>query len=88
MNAYIEWFESYQGATTVLEEGYKDLGLGASVVPSSADKIISERGRLNFHLYFDNFFTSRDFITKLRDRGIKATGTVRENSITVQIIKK
>lgn len=84
---YIEWFEPYQGATTVLEERYKDLGLGASVVLTFADKIFSEKGRLPFHLYFDNFFTSWDLLTILRDRGIKATGTVRENRIPVPIIK-
>lgn len=82
---YIEWFEPYQGATTVLYERYKDLGLGASIVLSFADKLILEKGRLPFHFFFDNFFISWDLI--LRNRGIKATGTVRENRIHVPVIR-
>lgn len=84
---YIEWFEPYQGANTILGERYKDLGLGASVVLTFADKFVSEKGRLPFHLYFDNFFTSWDLMIILRDRGIKATGTVRENRIVVPTIR-
>ncbi|XP_030762551.1 piggyBac transposable element-derived protein 3-like [Sitophilus oryzae] len=49
---YIEWFEPYQGSTTKLDERYKDLGLGANVVLTFADKITSEKGRLPFHLFF------------------------------------
>lgn len=84
---YIEWFEPYQGSSTKLEERYKNLGLGASVVLSFADKLMSEKGRLPFHLYFDNFFSSWDLLLVLRDRGIKATGTLRENRLAIPIIK-
>ncbi|KAB0805176.1 hypothetical protein PPYR_02146 [Photinus pyralis] len=84
---YIEWFEPYQGSSTNLDERYKDLGLGTSVVLSFVDKLVSEKGRLPFHLYFDNFFSSWDLLLVLRDRGIKAIRTLRENRITVPVIK-
>lgn len=84
---YIECFEPYQGSSTNLSNRYKDLGLGASVVLTFVDKIITEKGKFPFHFYFDNFFTSWDLLVVLRNRNIKATGTVRENRIPVSIIK-
>nr|XP_023012649.1 piggyBac transposable element-derived protein 3-like [Leptinotarsa decemlineata] len=48
---YIEWFEPYQGSTTNLSERYKNLGLGASVILSFADALVSEKGCLTFHFF-------------------------------------
>lgn len=33
----------------------------------------------NHHYYFDNFFTSYDIILNLKKKGIRATGTIRQN---------
>ena len=35
-------------------------------------------GKPNNILYFDNFFTSYNLLSKLRDMGIRAAGTVRD----------
>lgn len=77
---YIIYFDPYQGASTSLPHKYKELGLGASVVLQYAD-ILASTGFDNFHLFFDNFFTSLSLIKELTLRKIKATGTVRENRI-------
>lgn len=54
---YIVWFTPYQGNSTSLPEEYKNLGLGALVVLSYADKLNEIWPRRRFHLIFDNFFT-------------------------------
>lgn len=77
---YIVYFEPYQGSSTKLPEQYKELGLGASVVLQYAD-ILESTGYQNYHMFFDNFFTSLSLLKELQFRGIKATGTVRENRI-------
>jgi DNA excision repair protein ERCC-6 len=33
----------------------------------------------NHEIFFDNFFTSHDLLKDLKDKGIRATGTVRDN---------
>lgn len=78
---YIEWFEPYQGASTILPEKYKQLGLGASVVLQFADVLESKCPDLRYDLYFDNFFTSLSLLTELETRGFKSTGTIRENRV-------
>lgn len=35
----------------------------------------------NYHVYFDNFFTSPDLLVHLKKIGLSATGTVRQNRI-------
>jgi hypothetical protein len=44
-----------------------------------ADVLQSRWENIQFHLYFDNFFTSLPLLSELENRGLKATGTVREN---------
>ena len=78
---YIEWFEPYQGSTTILSQKYKDLGLGASVVLQCADTLQANQPNLAYLLYFDNFFTSPKLLDELREKGIKGTGTIRENRL-------
>jgi hypothetical protein len=53
--------------------------LGERVVTKMVDLIERYSSLSNHHMYFDNFFTSYRLLTALRDRGICATGTVREN---------
>lgn len=78
---YVEWFEPYQGATTPLSDTYKELGLGASVVLSFADKLQSDNPSAPFHLFCDNFFTSLPLLRELTARNLKCTGTIRENRV-------
>jgi len=42
--------------------------------------VVERNSSLNaHHIYFDNFFTSYNLLSALRDRGMCATGTIREN---------
>jgi hypothetical protein len=49
-----------------------------SVVLDYADILLS-RYELPYDIYFDIFFTTLPLIEALRDKGIKATGTIRKN---------
>lgn len=42
----------------------------------------SMQRHLSFHLFFDNFFTWIPLLDELRERGWKATGTIRENRVS------
>lgn len=78
---YIEWIEPYQGANANVTEKYKNLGLGSSVVLQFVDVLKNKFPNMAFHVFFDNFFTSLPLLLKLKSRGVKATGTIRENRI-------
>nr|CAH7751982.1 unnamed protein product [Callosobruchus chinensis] len=78
---YIEWFEPYQGSKTKLSEKHKELGLGANVVLQFADRLLSVKDNLNYHIFFDNLFTSLPLLLELKSRGLKGTGTIRENRL-------
>lgn len=78
---YVVWFDPYQGQSNASNQYKHALGLGASVVLQYADVLRKINGQAPFHLFFDNFFTSIHLIDELRERGIKATGTVRENRV-------
>ncbi|CAH1988473.1 unnamed protein product [Acanthoscelides obtectus] len=79
---YIEWFEPYQGSTTIISEKYRPLGLGASVVLQFADIIQSQCENAPFHIFCDNFFTSLPLLAELTSRGLKCSGTLRENRLS------
>nr|CAH7751978.1 unnamed protein product [Callosobruchus chinensis] len=36
---------------------------------------------LNYHIFFDNLFTSLPLLLELKSRGLKGTGTIRENRL-------
>lgn len=76
---YIEWFELYQGANTILSN--RNFGLGASVVLEFADVLQRNNPNTPYNLYFDNFFTSVNLLKQLSIRGLKGTGTVRQNRL-------
>lgn len=78
---YIEWFEPYQGSTTNVSEKFKSFGLGPSVILEFAHRLQEKHADANFHLYFDNFFTTLKLLEELRLLGFKATGTIRENRL-------
>ena len=77
---YIVYFDPYQGSSTTLPDRYKHLGLGASVVLQYSD-VLKEMPHEPFHLFFDNYFTSISLLLELKQRNVKATGTMRENRI-------
>jgi len=53
--------------------------LGERVVTKMVN-VVERNSSLNaHHIYFDNFFTSYNLLSALRDRGMCATGTIREN---------
>lgn len=79
---YILWFDPYQGQTGDDFNDYKKLGLGASVILRFADVLRTIDANAPFHLFFDNFFTSIPLLDELRERGLKATGTIRENRVS------
>lgn len=79
---YIEWFEPYQGSNAQGFEKYRELGLGASVVLRFADVLQNRSKEAPFHIFCDNFFTSVLLLNHLAERGLKCTGTLRENRIS------
>lgn len=77
---YSVWMEPYQGKSTKISEEYKELGLGASVVLEYSN-VLDALQKEPYHLYFDNFFTSLHLLEELENKGMKGTGTVRENRL-------
>ncbi|KAL0879672.1 hypothetical protein ABMA27_003387 [Loxostege sticticalis] len=76
---YVLWFDPYQGKSSTIAEGYKQFGLGGSVILECADVLQGRHPTLPFHLFFDNYFSSIPLLHELGNRGLRATGTVREN---------
>lgn len=77
---YALWFEPYQGAGSKIDEQYKDLGLGPSIILQYA-KVLLSQGNFPYHLFFDNFFTTIPLLDELAKIGLRGTGTIRENRI-------
>lgn len=80
-SGYVEWVEPYQGSTTIIDDQYKELGLGASIVLQFAEILQNRFPSTQFHLYFDNLFTSIALLEKLKVMGLKRTGAIRENAV-------
>lgn len=76
---YVLWMEPYQGATTLCNPIYKDLGLGASVVLTFCDVLTSRGYNLPYHIVIDNFFTGTPLLEEMTKRRFRCTGTIREN---------
>jgi hypothetical protein len=71
---YCYAFETYCGKNN--ERRNESLGLGGNVVTS----LLQHLENPNDHIvYFDNFFTTIDLMNRLKAKGIRATGTIREN---------
>ncbi|KAK9679715.1 Transposase IS4 [Popillia japonica] len=70
-HGYIEWFQPYQGSSTMVSPKYKSFGCGGNVVLHFTDVLQEQFGDLPFDLYFDNFFTSMSLLDELRSRNIK-----------------
>lgn len=74
---YLVWFDFYQGKGHTTQP---DLGLGGSIVTTFAQTLL-HHNKQQYHICFDNFFTSVKTVTMLKDLSVKATGTVRDNRI-------
>ena len=72
---YVIQMDPYQGAAANMK---KELGLGGTVVTFLASKLPKIPNQ-NYHLLFDNFFTSPQLLKTLADNGFAATGTLRAN---------
>ncbi|XP_054421031.1 piggyBac transposable element-derived protein 1 [Pteronotus mesoamericanus] len=75
---YLVWFEPHQEESTIAADKDLDLGLGGNLVMHFAD-VLLERGQHPYHLCFDGFFTSVKLVSALKKKGVRATGTIREN---------
>ena len=74
---FLIWFDRYQGKSASSRLQDNGLGLGGNLVSHFAD-VLSGCGRKFFHLCNNNFFSSVKLVTTLRDKLVKATGTIRE----------
>lgn len=74
-SGYVYNFKIYTGKS---DNYNRELGLGGSVVTEFANNVESLS---NINFYFDNFFTSYKLMVELKNKGINATGTVRQNRI-------
>lgn len=79
---YVNWMELYQGASTHVSEKYKEYGVGAGVVLTYTNALRSKRPDNNFHLFFDNFFSSLHLLNLLTEKNVRGTGTIRKNRLT------
>ena len=75
---YLVWFEPHQEESTMTAEKDLDLGLGGNLVMRFADALL-EKGQHPYHLCFNGFFTSVQLVSALKKKGVRATGTIREN---------
>ncbi|XP_005399025.1 PREDICTED: piggyBac transposable element-derived protein 1 isoform X2 [Chinchilla lanigera] len=78
IQGYLVWFEPYQEESTLEADEDLDLGLGGNLVMNFAD-VLLEKGQYPYHLCFDSFFTSVKLMSALKKKGVRATGSIREN---------
>ncbi|XP_008481385.1 piggyBac transposable element-derived protein 3-like [Diaphorina citri] len=71
-------FDIYQGRRDKMAD---QANLGESVILSFTNTLKREYPKMEFSLYFDNFFSSLAVIHKLKEDGFGATGTIRENRL-------
>lgn len=75
----------YQGAAGKDQNNpLQSICLGSKVVLNMLEKLLKTTSRedlSNYHVFFDNFFTSPDLLVHLERIGLGATGTVRQNRV-------
>ncbi|XP_043472990.1 piggyBac transposable element-derived protein 3-like [Leptopilina heterotoma] len=62
--------------------------LGSRVVMQMTQSLLTSvvpKKLSQYHLYFDNYFSSPDLMVHLKNNGLRATGTVRQNRLKVKI---
>ncbi|KAF5276414.1 hypothetical protein FQR65_LT16336 [Abscondita terminalis] len=86
-NGYLISTDAYQGkGTRMVDDG--DLGLGASVVLTFANRLNAKYTDCRFNFFTDNFFTGLSLTEKMTNLGYGCTGTIRENRIGNCPLKK
>lgn len=77
-------FDIYCGKGGESHKAMENLNLGSKVVMLMLHNLLATTptSKLNeYHICFDNFFTSPDLVVHLKNLGLKATGTVRHNRV-------
>lgn len=72
-------------------EKFENLNLGTDVVMMMLHNFLENTPKeklTDYHIGFDNFFTSPDLMVHLKKLGLKATGTVRQNRVYEYITEK
>ena len=62
--------------------------LGSRVVMNLLDPFFKKLSAIEitqYHLYFDNYFTSFDLILHLQKLGLRSTGTIRDNRVPTEV---
>jgi len=87
-NEYLFDFDVYCGKNgTRVGEKLSSCALGSRAVLQMVDtllKSVSKKKLAQYHLYFDNFFTSPDLVLHLKKIDLRSTGTLRKNRIKKQ----
>ena len=78
-HGYMVWFDPYQGKGSC-GAADRGLGLGGNLVAHYAH-ILLDRAQIKYHLFCDNFFSSRKLMIHLKSVNVQCTGTVRENRL-------
>ncbi|KAL7294258.1 hypothetical protein TKK_0012274 [Trichogramma kaykai] len=82
-NGYLFNLDVYCGRNdTSLGINLSACALGSRVVLQMLNPLlcsVSKRKLSNYHVYFDNFFTSPDLVVHLKNIGLLSTGTVRKD---------
>ena len=84
-NGYLFNFDLYCGKNENIDFLPK-ISQGSRVVLQMLHDFLtktSPRNRLQYHIYFDNLFTSPDLLVHLKNQGVRATGTIRKDRIEV-----
>lgn len=82
-NGYLFNFDIYYGKNENIDFLPK-ISQGSRVVLQMLHDFLtksSPRNRLQYHIYFDNLFTSPDLLVHLKNQGVRATGTIRKDRI-------
>ena len=82
---YCYKFDLYCGEDQLRDNSKNDnAGFGADIVENMASALPNPT---DHYLYFDKFFTSRELLQNLREKGIRATGGVKDNRLLNCTIK-
>lgn len=83
-DGYLLNLDLYCGKDSSTEGKLAKCSLGSRVVIKLLEpffKMTNSKSITQFHLYFDNYFTSFDLILHLEKLGLRCTGTIRENRV-------
>nr|CAI5863507.1 unnamed protein product [Callosobruchus analis] len=78
ISGYSYNLEIYSGQENKTGQNKNDLGACANIVTRLLCNLPSH---LNYHVYFDNYYTTLPLLAQLSQRGVQALGTVRRNRI-------